>query len=293
MGRRVSFESSGLSQSASENASPLIACKDLSLTFTHGRHSQRVLDRLSLSVNEGQIVTLLGPSGCGKSTLLRVIAGLINCNDGQATIRSAIASVSMPMSVRREIAFVFQESALLPWRSVWNNVLLPLELRGTASTSQSRSRCIELLELVGFTKTDWKKLPSQLSGGMKMRASIARAMSTSPKILLLDEPFAALDDMLRSKLNDLLLAISAKERCTMLFVTHNIAEAIYLSDEIAIMSRGKIAERMKVPFAFPREASLRSTAAFASYYGRVVDALTASTLRATASSGNISTGSST
>jgi NitT/TauT family transport system ATP-binding protein len=130
-----------------------------------------------------------------------------------------------------------------------------------------------LLGLVGFQKSDWRKFPSQLSGGMKMRASIARAMSTQPTILLLDEPFAALDDMLRSKLNDLLLTIASEQKCTMLFVTHNISEAIYLSDAIAVMSQGRIAERLKVPFAFPRQASLRSTPEFAAYYGQVATSL--------------------
>ena len=130
-----------------------------------------------------------------------------------------------------------------------------------------------LLGLVGFQKSDWRKFPSQLSGGMKMRASIARAMSTRPAILLLDEPFAALDDMLRSKLNDLLLSIAAEQKCTMLFVTHNISEAIYLSHSIAIMSQGRIAERIAVPFSFPRAAGLRSTSEFAAYYGQVAAAL--------------------
>jgi len=255
----------------------LIECENVSLTFRNGRTSQQVLRSLNLQVTEGHIVTLLGPSGCGKSTLLRVIAGLIDCDSGRVAIRDALVSKRMPMQVRREISFVFQESALLPWRTVWQNVILPSELRGEHRQMESRSRCEELLEIVGFAKSDWNKLPSQLSGGMKMRASIARAMSTSPKVLLLDEPFAALDDILRSKLNDLLLSISTQKQCTMLFVTHNIAEAIYLSNEIAIMSRGIIAQTLEVPFAFPRDYKLRSSSEFAAYYGFVTEGLIAST----------------
>ena len=256
----------------------LIECQGVSLTFRNGKASQQVLRELELKVTEGHIVTLLGPSGCGKSTLLRVIAGLIDCDSGSVTIRGSAVSKKMPMQVRHDISFVFQESALLPWRTVWQNVVLPLEIRGQLHEGNCRSRCEELLEIVGFAKSDWNKLPSQLSGGMKMRASIARAMSTSPKVLLLDEPFAALDDILRSKLNDLLLAISAQRQCTMLFVTHNIAEAIYLSHEIAIMSRGMIAEILDVPFRFPRDAKLRSSSDFAAYYGIVAEGLIASAL---------------
>ena len=151
--------------------------------------------------------------------------------------------------------------------------MLPCQLRGVHKKQETTDFLEHLLNLVGFQKSDWRKFPSQLSGGMKMRASIARAMSTHPTILLLDEPFAALDDMLRSKLNDLLLAVAMEQKCTMLFVTHNISEAIYLSQAIAIMSRGRIAERMEVPFSFPRQAGLRSTSEFAAYYGQVATSL--------------------
>jgi NitT/TauT family transport system ATP-binding protein len=151
--------------------------------------------------------------------------------------------------------------------------MLPSQLRGVHRLTETRELLEHLLALVGFAKSDWHKTPSQLSGGMKMRASIARAMSTRPSILLLDEPFAALDDMLRSKLNDLLLKIAAEQHCTMLFVTHNISEAIYLSNAIALMHQGRIAERLEVPFAYPRQSELRSTPAFAAYYGQVAASL--------------------
>lgn len=250
----------------------MLACSDVELTYNAGKIRQKVLDRLSLTVQPGQIVSLLGPSGCGKSTLLKVLAGLVTPNAGQAEIDGQSVFPKMPPSIREKISFVFQEPALLPWRTVWQNVILPNELRGRRSP-EILERVGTLLELVGFRKSDWKKLPSQLSGGMKMRASIARAMSTQPTILLLDEPFAALDDMLRSKLNDLLLEISSRQHCTMLFVTHNIAEAIYLSHEIAIMSHGRIADRLTVPLEFPRSAAIRSEPEFARFFGQVSDAL--------------------
>ena len=256
------------------NAEPLIiSCRGIALAFGSRTAKQQVLNDLSLDVLSGQIVSLLGPSGCGKSTLLRIVAGLIKSDAGTIVINGDAVSMNMPRSSRDKLSFVFQEPALLPWRTVWQNVMLPSQLRGNHRMRETKDFAEHLLGLVGFQKSDWRKFPSQLSGGMKMRASIARAMSTRPTILLLDEPFAALDDMLRSKLNDLLLAIAAEQQCTMLFVTHNISEAIYLSHSIAIMSHGRIAERMAVPFTFPREAGLRSTSEFAAYYGQVATSL--------------------
>ncbi len=248
----------------------IISCKGIELAFRAGNTRQSVLNHLNLEVKSGQIVSLLGPSGCGKSTLLRVIAGLIEPDSGEVVVDNEPVWKNMPRSSREKLSFVFQEPALLPWRTVWQNVILPSQIRRTHKSPEIRGFVEHLLGLVGFQKSDWRKFPAQLSGGMKMRASIARAMSTRPSILLLDEPFAALDDMLRSKLNDLLLAIAAEQKCTMLFVTHNISEAIYLSDAIAIMSQGRIAERMQIPFSFPRQADLRSTGEFAACYGQVV-----------------------
>ena len=250
-----------------------IECHEVQVEF-YGRHGkQRVLDELSLDVPRGQIVSLLGPSGCGKSTLLRVVAGLIPAQRGLVTIDGQDIHGEGEEQTRGKLAFVFQEAALLPWRTVWQNVRLPFEIRNRATDEQVEARLQHCLEIVGFQPTDWHKKPSQLSGGMKMRASIARALITDPEILLLDEPFAALDDMLRSKLNDLLLRIVAESHRTMLFVTHNISEAVYLSQSIAIMSRGRIAELVEVPFPYPRSAELRSSPEFAAFYGRVSEAL--------------------
>lgn len=256
-----------------------IECEQISVDFRTRTSEQRVLDQLDISVPRGQIVSLLGPSGCGKSTLLKVVAGLIPPTSGAIRIDSKSVDVS-----RDKLAFVFQEAALLPWRTVWQNVKLPWEIRGSQpgskqpapSNDQLREAIEKTLSLVGFKPTDWHKKPSQLSGGMKMRASIARALITQPDILLLDEPFAALDDMLRSKLNDLLLEIVAQTGCTMLFVTHNISEAIYLSHRIAVMSHGKIADTIDVELPFPRESGVRGTPAFAKLYGQVADSLAGS-----------------
>jgi NitT/TauT family transport system ATP-binding protein len=167
------------------------------------------------------------------------------------------------------MSFVFQESALLPWRSVLENVRLPLELRKQKTNSEILESCEHWLNEVGLSRKDWQKRPSQLSGGMKMRVSIARAMTTAPELLLMDEPFAALDDVLRSRLNDLLLKIATTEKCTVIFVTHNIAEAVYLSNSISIMASGKNSSTMRVDFPEQRNAELRSSPLFMDVFGEV------------------------
>lgn len=250
------------------NPTQLIECHGVGVSFRQGHSISNVLSNLDFAIPQGQIVSLLGPSGCGKSTLLRVVAGLIAPTTGTVTVDGR-----SPTAARDRMSFVFQEASLLPWRTVWQNVALPLELRGTPRDRSNHEWVEHLLAMVGFRSTDWNKLPTQLSGGMKMRASIARALVTKPNILLFDEPFAALDDMLRTKLNDLLLSIASDRSKTILFVTHNIAEAIYLSDSIAVMSRGGIGKHIAVPLAFPRDSKIRSSSEFASFYGVVSDAL--------------------
>jgi NitT/TauT family transport system ATP-binding protein len=262
---------------ATANDQGSIECRDIRVSYETRGQKREVLRQLDLSVPASTIVSLLGPSGCGKSTLLRVIAGLVNPDGGSVTIGGE--GWSKTASSKPEwMSFVFQESALLPWRTVRENVALPIELRGGLFNPQSQEQVARWLEHVGLGKSDWNKKPNELSGGMKMRASIARAMVTKPKILLMDEPFAALDDVLRSKLNDLLLKIAREENCTVVFVTHNIAEAVYLSDTIAIMARGQIAEQIPVHFNELRTNRLRGTPEFASYFGQVSDILFRSAL---------------
>ena len=228
---------------------------------------QLVLDGLSLDVQPGEIIALLGASGCGKSTLLRAIARLIPTLDGLITF-------SKPSRRAGDLAFVFQDATLLPWRTVQENVTLPLELN-RHGTNESEPLVRAALDAVGLSERDYGKFPRELSGGMRMRTSIARALVTDPSILLLDEPFAALDDILRNRLNDLLLQLWQQRQRTILFVTHNIAEAVYLSHRIAVFGSGKIAEVVTNPLPWPRCASHRSAPEFARFFGQVSGALAA------------------
>ncbi len=224
--------------------------------------------KLSLELPSGTITCLLGPSGCGKSTLLKSIAGLLSPQGGTITFDDR------PLDDFRErMSFVFQEATLLPWRNVRSNVLLPLELQGSSTDPRLLERAEHFLRIVGLSPSDQRKYPGQLSGGMKMRASLARALTTDPDILLLDEPFAALDDVLRNRLNELLLQLAAERSRTVAFVTHNIAEAIFLSQQIAIIGRGEVRRLIVNPLPLPREKSVRSTPEFAQLFGEVATAM--------------------
>lgn len=221
---------------------------------------QTVLSGLSLDVSPGEIVSLLGASGCGKSTLLRAIAKLIQPTSGEVVF-------TKPNRRAGDLAFVFQDATLLPWRTVAENVVLPLQLGSRGRDGQAAVQTA--LTAVGLLERDYTKYPRELSGGMRMRTSIARALVTDPSILLLDEPFAALDDILRNRLNDLLLQLWQERQRTILFVTHNIAEAIYLSHRIAIFGTGKIAEVVTNPLPWPRSPAHRSSTEFAAFFGLV------------------------
>jgi len=254
---------------AFKNSNGSVCCRGLSVAFESARS---ILEQLDLDVQGGEIVSLLGPSGCGKSTLLRAIAGLQTIQSGTITIDDTVERSGQRLS------FVFQDSTLLPWRTVLENAMLPLELAGQRgavrqSTSTPRSLVVQTLEQVGLGPEHFKKFPSELSGGMRMRTSLARALVTDPDILLLDEPFAALDDILRTRLNELLLDLWGKRQRNILFVTHNIAEAIFLSHRIAILSKGKIARWIDVPWNFPRTRDIRSNPEFGMLYGRISEVL--------------------
>jgi NitT/TauT family transport system ATP-binding protein len=207
-------------------ASTLVSLHDVSKIFANG---VTALEDFSLDVRSGDFISLLGPSGCGKSTVLRLIAGLADPTSG---------SIAWPSSSqadhRSEIGFVFQEPTLMPWANVADNVWLPLRLRGV-SKRDAKDRIAECLTLVGLQDFA-KAYPRELSGGMKMRVSIARALIVQPKLLLMDEPFAALDEITRFKLNDDLLQLQDTLRCTIAFVTHSVYESAYLSNRIAILS---------------------------------------------------------
>ncbi len=247
---------------AAEHAST-IQCESLSIQFAGG---PRAVCDVNLTVSASQILSLIGPSGCGKTTLLRLMAGLENPTSGTVLLDPPA------VSRRGEIAFVFQQPTLLPWRTALENVMLPLELIGRGGKHDRLAIARDMLATVGLSDAIMR-FPHQLSGGMKMRVSIARALVTEPNVLLLDEPFAALDDMLRGQLGELLLELWSQRRFTAVMVTHNIAESILLSHRIVVMRDGRAGEPIENPLPRPRNESLRSSAAFARFYGRVSDAL--------------------
>lgn len=216
-----------------------------------------VLSGIDLAISQGDFISFVGPSGCGKSTLLRLIAGLIPPSQGTILVAGA-----PPAAAREKMFLVFQDANLLPWRRTGANVELPLILRGV-NRAERRKRVRETLELVGLEEAR-EKFPWQLSGGMKMRASIARALSVAPAILLLDEPFGSLDEITRDRLNEDLLAIRQRDPFTACFVTHSVAEAIYLSNRIAILAPnpGRIAREVEVPFPYPRPPELREASEY-------------------------------
>jgi len=227
-----------------------------------------ILDSVKLHVAEGEFVSLLGPSGCGKSSLLRLVAGLSSPSGGDVLV--AGASAEQFRQEQSGTTLVFQEPRLLPWRNVRRNVALPLELSGVPAEQQQELTTASL-DLVGLRREDQGKYPRMLSGGMRMRVALARALVTEPNVLLLDEPFAALDDLLRQQLNEELLRIWRERSPTALFVTHNISEAIFLSQRIVVMSSqpGRIKTEIEIPFDYPREATLRATPEFGTLVGVV------------------------
>jgi NitT/TauT family transport system ATP-binding protein len=210
------------------------------------------LAHLNLDVREGEFLSLLGPSGCGKSTILRMIAGLTDPTEGAIDWTGS----------RPEIGFVFQEPTLMPWADVYHNVWLPLRLRGNSRT-EAREKIDEALALVGLTAFA-SAYPRELSGGMKMRVSIARALVLRPKLLLMDEPFAALDEITRFKLSNDLSRIKSELGNTVVFVTHSVYESVYLSTRIAVMAArpGRVIETIRIDAPLPRNEDFRSEALY-------------------------------
>jgi NitT/TauT family transport system ATP-binding protein len=221
------------------------------------RNSAVALEDVSLTIERGDFVTFLGPSGCGKSTLLRIISGLAPLSEGAVQVNGMT-----PKNARELMGFIFQDATLLPWRTVEQNVGLGLELE-YAARGLRKDRVAKMLALVGLSNVG-KRYPRQLSGGMKMRVSIARALVNRPRILLLDEPFAALDEMTRDRLNEELLRLYAEQKWTVLFVTHSVAEAVFLSSRIVILAAhpGRVAHDFAVDLPWPRNAETRESMAF-------------------------------
>ncbi len=228
------------------------------------------LSGVDLSVGRGEFLSLLGPSGCGKSTILRLVAGLDTPTSGRIDwAESERGRKGRP----RDVGFVFQEPTLMPWARVWDNVWLPLRLKGL-SKREAAPRIEEALESVGLAEFH-RAFPRELSGGMKMRVSIARALATDPSVLLMDEPFAALDEITRFKLNDDLLRLWKDRGWTILFVTHSVFESVYLSTRIAVMSGrpGHVAETIPIDEPSPRTPAFRTSPAYADYARTTSDAL--------------------
>jgi NitT/TauT family transport system ATP-binding protein len=236
---------------------PLLRLSDVAKTFSTGTVA---LAGIGLTIFPGEFVSLLGPSGCGKSTLLKLIAGLVAPSSG--TIDWPQSTYTADGDPEPALGFVFQEPTLLPWRTAADNVHLPLLLAGV-NRQEARERVGEALAQVGLSAFA-DSYPRQLSGGMKMRVSIARALVTRPKILLMDEPFAALDEITRTKLNDELLQLFARQGLTVIFVTHSVYESVYLSSRIVVMTTrpGRVTAEIPIEMAYPRLEEFRMSQAY-------------------------------
>jgi NitT/TauT family transport system ATP-binding protein len=241
----------------------LVRLERVSKVFANGVVA---LEGLDLSVGEHEFLSLLGPSGCGKSTALRLIAGLGAPSAGRIVWADSGEDVRR---ARRDIGIVFQEPTLMPWATAWRNVYLPLRLEGAnrRAVAAKVDAALAMVGLSGFAGA----YPRELSGGMKMRVSIARALVTEPRILLMDEPFAALDEITRFRLNDDLLRLWQTHRWTVVFVTHSVYESVYLSNRIAIMAArpGRIVSEVRIDAAYPRGEVFRTSAPYNDYCRKV------------------------
>ena len=240
------------------SASALLSFNNVSMTFDEGT---KALENVSFSINAGEFVTVVGPSGCGKSTLLRIASNLEANTGGTCSID------------RNSIGYVFQDATLMPWRTVARNVELIAELHKLPKSDRQKlaTEAIDLVGLKGFED----KYPRQLSGGMRMRASLARSLVMKPKVFLFDEPFGALDEITRERLNDELLRLFQHEGFAGLFITHSITEAVYMSTKVLVMSArpGKIIASFDVPFKYPRTHDLRYEPEFGELCGKISHAL--------------------
>lgn len=243
-----------------------VSLRNASVVFGDGPIRLPAVDNVSLDIAPGAFVALLGPSGCGKSTLLRAIAGLQPLHSGEL-------SITHRRSLRRDIAFVFQDANLLPWRSALHNVALPLELMGTPKSERLAAAEAALIR-VGLSDA-LKRYPAQLSGGMRMRCSLARALVTRPKLLLLDEPFAALDEITRQRLDEMLRDLWREHAMTTLFVTHSTSEAVYLAERAIVFSPRPATILLDTPINLPllRPADIRTSVDFAHIARTVFSAL--------------------
>ena len=239
-------------------ATELLEFANTEMTFPNGTVA---LQNVDLTVSRGEFVSVVGPSGCGKSTLLRIASGLETASKGTTNVRT------------EQVGYIFQDATLLPWRTVRQNVELIAELKRLPAAVRAE-KAVKAIELVGLTGFE-DNLPKQLSGGMRMRTSVARSLMMDPELFLFDEPFGALDEITRERLNDELLRLFVQQRFAGLFITHSVSEAVYLSTKVAVMSGrpGTIVTTFDIPFPMPRDPDIRFTAEFAELVGKVSHAL--------------------
>lgn len=238
----TSTDATGVLPGTGQFEEPLLRLREVTKRYADGTVA---VDGVSLDVRPGELVSVVGPSGCGKSTLLRVVAGLTSASSGELAVRE------------QDVGFVFQDATLLPWRTVLGNLELPGVLAGVPK-AERRRRALEALELTGLSGFE-RHLPRRLSGGMRMRVSLARELTTHPRVFLLDEPFAALDEITRQRLDDELLRLFGVERFGGIFVTHSVAEAAYLSSRVLVMSArpGRFVAEVPVRLPYPRTPDVR------------------------------------
>jgi len=237
---------------------PALVFDKVSMRFADGTLA---LEDVSLTINKGEFVSIVGPSGCGKSTLLKIASGLVPHSEGTVQVD------------RSQLGYTFQDATLLPWRKVLGNVELLMELRGVPKADRKRIALeqINMVGLEGFAN----HYPKRLSGGMKMRVSLARSLALNPSVFMFDEPFGALDEITRERLNDEVISLYLQKGFTGLFITHSISEAVYMSTKVIVMSRrpGKIQQVYDIPFAYPRDESLRYDPEFTRLCGEISVAL--------------------
>jgi NitT/TauT family transport system ATP-binding protein len=243
---------------SSGTQAPLVDFTNVAMKVPNGTVA---LTGVDITVNRGEFVTVVGPSGCGKSTLLRIASGLEKASEGTATVTTD------------RIGYVFQDATLLAWRDIQRNVELLAELNKQPK-AERRAKAKAAIDLVGLTGFE-KNLPKQLSGGMKMRASLARSLTLDPELFLFDEPFGALDEITRERLNDELIQLFVRQGFAGMFITHSVSEAVYLSTKVVVMSGrpGTIVKTFDVPFSMPRDPDIRFTPEFAELVGEVSHAL--------------------
>jgi NitT/TauT family transport system ATP-binding protein len=235
-------------------STPMVCFENVSKRYGNER---TILEGVNLTVCRGEFITFIGPSGCGKSTVLKLISGLTFPSNGKISVDGMD-----PKGARKIISYIFQDATLLPWRTVIQNVALGLELESVPA-KRRMEKASELLKLVGLEHVA-EAYPRELSGGMKMRVSIARALATNPRLLLMDEPFAALDEMTRERLNEELLRLRVEQKWTAIFVTHSVSEAVFLSTRIVVLAANpaRIHAEFPVFLPFPRDTSLRDSVAY-------------------------------